>query len=347
MEKRSEYIEIDRLPTIAWDDLPLGRVADCRLARELCCDQALVRREREQRGIPTFRSRVRAIDWSTQSWGEKTAAEIASSLGISRSAASAKRRELGVPAKAVITTPKGVDWDTQPLGKVPDVELCERFGVSASSVAHQRKIRGIPRFPQTKRARRGSDVDCDLLPDIDWGVQPLGEVTDNELADHLGVKREVVRYHRSTRGIPPIHVGQGTRRDVDWDAQPLGDVPDSEIASRLGVAPTTVKRARNRMGISARWLQHIDWDAQPLGEIPDLQLARRLGVRQSGVQHQRVKRGISRYGVSVASDEWRSQDWSRSDDDIASDLKVSTSRVARVRRSLGVYRKRGPRSGGA
>lgn len=74
------------------------------------------------------------------------------------------------------------------------------------------------------------------LPQVDWDSQPYGQMSDGEIANRLGVCREVVRRARVSRGI------QSTV--IDWDAQPLGKVPDRAIAFHLGVNPSTVHEAR-------------------------------------------------------------------------------------------------------
>lgn len=53
-----------------------------------------------------------------------------------------------------------------------------------------------------------------LADSIDWSSQPLGEVSDTDLARRLGVTPRAVRSARSLRGIPPF--------------TPLGHIPRND-----------------------------------------------------------------------------------------------------------------------
>lgn len=167
---------------------------------------------------------------------------------------------------------------------------------------------------------------------IDWDSQPLGQVTDKEVADKLGVSESAVCQARKRRGIP------GTREcrkkiNIDWDSQPLGKEFDSVIARELNVDPTTVGAARNKRGIPKR---HIDWDSQPLGEESDSVLAKKLGVDNSTVAKCRRRRGIKAKHSRVEVD-WEKEPLGKiSDCDIARGLGINQSLVSRARQKLGI-----------
>lgn len=167
---------------------------------------------------------------------------------------------------------------------------------------------------------------------IEWDKQPLGQVTDQELADKLGVSVSAVCKARNRRGIP------GTREcrkkiNIDWDSQPLGKEFDSVIARELGVDPTTVSAARKKRGIPKR---HIDWDLQPLGEESDSVLAEKLGVDTSTVAKCRRRRGIKARHAKIEVD-WDKEPLGKiSDGDIAKGLGVNQSIVSRARQKLGI-----------
>lgn len=76
---------------------------------------------------------------------------------------------------------------------------------------------------------------------INWEEQPLGQVSDKEIAEKLGVNPESVRLARKKRGIPCI---PGRGKQVDWDKEPLGIIPDTEIAKKLGITVSSVRSAR-------------------------------------------------------------------------------------------------------
>lgn len=84
---------------------------------------------------------------------------------------------------------------------------------------------------------------------IDWDKQPLGRVSDSELARRLGVTPGAVRQARARRGIAAaLPVGQPSR--YDWSAVALGERPDAAIAAELGCSRRTVARARKRAGVA-------------------------------------------------------------------------------------------------
>jgi len=82
---------------------------------------------------------------------------------------------------------------------------------------------------------------------VDWDVQPLGEVSDSELARKLGVDRSTVSSARRNRGIATNR----QYKKIDWTQEPLGKIPDSDVARALGVSQSRVTRARNSLGIPA------------------------------------------------------------------------------------------------
>ena len=127
---------------------------------------------------------------------------------------------------------------------------------------------------------------------IDWDAQPLGKLSDPELAKKLGVTPSAVCRARQRRGISAKFVS------IDWDAQPLGKLSDPELAKKLGVTPPAVRKARLRRGIPSFIFRRAaarsdsDWAEQPLGKITDSELARRLGITRGTVRRAREKRGI-------------------------------------------------------
>jgi hypothetical protein len=167
---------------------------------------------------------------------------------------------------------------------------------------------------------------------IDWDDEPLGDITDAEIAKELGVTVQSVLRARKKRGIPPTRERRNPL-DVDWDAQPLGKESDVVIANRLGVDPTTVGKARRDRGITSIY---VDWDNQPLGDVTDAEIARRLGVDPSTVGKARRSRGIK------AKRPYRKTDWNKeplgkiSDSDIARALSVSQPSVTRARNLRGI-----------
>ena len=127
---------------------------------------------------------------------------------------------------------------------------------------------------------------------IDWDNQPLGKISDYEIARMLNVKPSSVCSARHRRNIKACT--QAGRRGkpkrtvwINWDAQPLGQVFDSILADTLGVCSQTVQLERRKRGIIATCIPDIDWNLQPLGEMTDLDLAKLLNVDKRTVIKQR------------------------------------------------------------
>lgn len=76
---------------------------------------------------------------------------------------------------------------------------------------------------------------------IKWDEQPLGQMSDKDLAERLFVSKEAVRVARVSRGIPSCI---NKSKNIDWAGQPLGLVPDAEIAKKIGVSISSVRSAR-------------------------------------------------------------------------------------------------------
>lgn len=135
-------------------------------------------------------------------------------------------------------------------------------------------------------------------PRIEWNKQPLGEMSDGQIARLLGVSRNAVISARVRRGIAACKQYRRNRpRQIDWSAQPLGSVPDHEIAKAVGCSNSSVSLARKRLGIEPYTDKvhalGIDWDQQPLGVCSDAEIACRLECNTTSVRAARLKRGIA------------------------------------------------------
>lgn len=92
-------------------------------------------------------------------------------------------------------TGTAVDWSKvrDELGITPDDVLAIRLDCSAAVVARHRCAIG--------RRRRVSGP-----LKIDWDAQPLGKVSDTQLAHELGVHPTAVRHARERRGLLPLSI---------------------------------------------------------------------------------------------------------------------------------------------
>lgn len=88
-----------------------------------------------------------------------------------------------------------IDWDKiEDLGQTPDVDIAKRLEVSPQAVFQARKRRDIPAVNPTNRC------------EIDWDSVPLGQMTDEHLADILGCSGAYICKKRKARNIPPFGI---------------------------------------------------------------------------------------------------------------------------------------------
>lgn len=154
---------------------------------------------------------------------------------------------------------KEIDWGSQPLGKITDAALAAQLGVTISRVTHARRRYGIPGLRVVKDAERLAGPG---RGEINWDLQPLGQVSDLELAKALGTHRARVRLARVYRGIPLFveREDPGTR-GVDRELERYRD-------SRWYRHPVTAEpcryctEARNKRALRGRRDQMVRWTDQ-------------------------------------------------------------------------------------
>lgn len=141
-------------------------------------------------------SAPRGIDWDSQLLGEVPDVELASSLGVDRSAVAGARKRRGIPRCPDCRWVE-VDWDSAGLGESPDVAVAARLGCSEARVRVERVRRHIPawRFRPRDEPQRAWRW-------VDWEAYPIGERPDGEVAAMAGVGRAAASRARRTRGLP-------------------------------------------------------------------------------------------------------------------------------------------------
>lgn len=149
-----------------------------------------------------------------------------------------------------------MDWDlVTDLGQLPDKVIAEREGVRNTTVAAARMMRDIPSFrkPLKKRIRLyipfGSNTKGVNL-NIDWDLEPLGQVSDQALAALKKVAISTVREARTRRGIPSY----AKSRKIEWTSDmlaALGTDSDKNLATRWACIQSTVRNQRRKLDIPA------------------------------------------------------------------------------------------------
>lgn len=174
---------------------------------------------------------------------------------------------------------------------------------------------------------------------INWDAQPLGVLTDSEIASRLGVSVAAVGVARRKRGIS--RAVTLCYSGIDWTTVDFENKSDGQISRELGVTRQSCRVQRKRLGYKPFASVHkgIDWDKQPLGIETDIAIAKKLGVSQATVSYARNIRGIpiapSRKNICV--------DWDNEpllgavgDSVLARELGVSVTTVSRHRELRGI-----------
>jgi hypothetical protein len=135
-----------------------------------------------------------------------------------------------------MTNSSAIDWTAQPLGKITDAALAKRLSVTTAVVTHTRRKLGIPGLRVVNDAKRLAGPGAGK---IDWSVQPLGKMSDRDLAKILGTHRARVRLARVYRGIP-LYVEQ----DTALDRGPVGGELERSREGRWYRYPVTADECR-------------------------------------------------------------------------------------------------------
>ncbi|HHW2631415.1 TPA: hypothetical protein ACUUA8_005230 [Pseudomonas aeruginosa] len=140
----------------------------------------------------------------------------------------------------------------------------------------------------------------------------LGTMTDQALADMIGVSKAAVTKRRAKLGIPSF-ASQSGPVERSFDAL-LGTMPDRDVAQLAGLAPVTIRARRAALGIPAFKrpprpsrpklspgfiaLPWQDFD-HLLGMMYDHALAAVMGVAQRTILHRRQALGVPSHRAMV------------------------------------------------
>jgi len=242
-----------RCANVVWEEAPLGELPDAVVAQKLGVSQPTVTRHRNRRGIHPFR----AVFLTTEGEAAHSYPEALIDL---------YWHEQAIPHRFQVSVgPYVADWVMEDGSVVEYAGFLEsrafgaRYQERLSTKMSFYKSLGIvvqvipPDNLCSFRPKGAPRMSRDIISgNINWSEQPLGKMTDTELAACLGVGQTTVSRWRNIFGTVPYKSPK-----QDWSSLPLGGEPDPVLAARLGVSKETVRRARVTLGISShRSLHH-------------------------------------------------------------------------------------------
>ena len=218
------------------------------------------------------------------------------------------------------------------LGKRFDSELAAEFTISRHFVQKERLRRKIRAFQR-----------------VNWSptwIRKLGQMSDTELADKMGITDSAVFAKRRSLGIPSFFPGPG--QNLHWKAayvRRLGKVPDSVLATELGVTATVVSAKRYSLGISSFGKSkgpRKPWkptEISLLGKKPDTEMSVLSGRGRHLIRAKRESLGIPPFQIQKTI-HWTSgllkRLGTRPDAELAAELGVALKTVAIQRRGCGI-----------
>ena len=263
----------------------LGTMSDYELARRKRLAVSTVAGERRRRGIPPFKPRRPAVEWTAERialLGTDTDSKVAARLELHKMSIQRKRFSLGIPPYVGSGgwVPQAHDWTRREIGLLgtqPDRKVAELLGLSPATVMHKRQALGIP--PCRRK-----------LPPIRWTksmISLLGKVSDVEIGRRYRISTHRVQRKRYALGIP----GHVRGRVV---AAPrllrLLRLPTTLVKKRTKLSEYAIAKLRREHGIEAQTYDELRWPPEvvaQLGKVPDEVLARRLGRTRTCVARRR------------------------------------------------------------
>ena len=233
-----------RYVNVVWDDVPLGGFPDAVLAKELGVSEPTVSRHRNQKGICPFQSRFITTEGeAAQSYPEALIDLFWHEQDIAH--------QFQVPIGPYVA-----DWvvgntvveyagfiESRTFGDRYRERLAVKVSFYKSQGWHVQVI--YPNDLESFKPKGSPEMTRDIISGgVNWSGQPLGKMTDMDLASRLGVGQTTVSRWRNIFGIAPYK-----KKKRDWTHEPLGKMPDPALAARLGVSKETVRRARVMFGI--------------------------------------------------------------------------------------------------
>ena len=290
---------------IDWDNVPLGKVSDQQLARQLSVTASGVGYQRRARNIAAFKTPTQKhpINWNAVPWDLMTTTDITKAFGIDNLRVHKGRKIAGRLLESsqcadVLRHNLEINADNPYLGKMDDHLLAFCMRVRVQDIVAERERRGIPAYI------------------VDFEALPLGQAPDGVIALNYRLHRDTVRDARRERGIDPYHAASAEmpsvsqqrvqrersrrgiapcqpkrRQDMSGVVPLLGTMSDRALAQQTGTLVSTINRLRRKHQVP----KFVQWQGRGLEELgtkPDAEIAASQGVAPHKIRYQRHKHGI-------------------------------------------------------
>lgn len=226
-----------------------GKVPDVEIARQFGIQLYVVRKWRQDAGVPPKRSEQDPIDVQrarvearhpgiVAQLGVVRDADIARQYGITRARVGQIREQLNISAVAIPEIPGEV---VALVGVLPDKEIASLSGITAPRIRNIREQMGIPVVAQASRYE----------PVIDAVRHRVGVDSDHQIAKDLGIPPQRVYDYRHRRGIPAARISPRCPEFVKLDRDAIRrrveeGATDEEIAAAMGSTRASIAMIRTR-----------------------------------------------------------------------------------------------------
>jgi hypothetical protein len=214
--------------------------------------------------------------------GTKSDRQLAKDYNISQATVFRLRAQYGIPPYCKVKDIPKECLDS--LGKIPDSTLSKTYNISEYYLKKARKELGIG------EAKRSYKRKVTLTKDQ---VALLGTMSDQQVADKLGLIKSMVTRRRRELGIPPFVKCTRWNPTLNWTPELdslLGTMPDPQLAKQLNVRLHVVYKRRTKLQIPG---YKISYDPELLFTHSTKELMALWGVSDSFIYKLRKKHAPS------------------------------------------------------
>ena len=233
---------------------------------------------------------------------------------------------------------QSIEWTEEmvsQLGTSSDRAVAQHLGIDHRSVYRKRRLLGIPAFGTVPHEQNR----------YSWSPQEirlLGTAPDRVIAERLGLSHATVQFKRSRLGIAPY---QEPSKPIEWTEEMvalLGKITDRRFVELHLMTLERVQRKREELGIPpcVEPTQKVARTAEveALLRLPNQAVMKRTGLSKTTILQ--LRRELDRPAPNTRAWRWTSERVAQlgkmPDAELAEEMEITPSAVARKRRALGI-----------